>query len=121
MRAVRIIVGIAVLVLVVWAGGQIGACEIANMSLQEDLRDLASQPGTHMGLLAPMSDEDVSLAIIRHAKQHGIALTPDQVTVRRTNPGATSTLYLAADYTVPLNLTLFSFRLHFTPSSDRGR
>ena len=42
----------------------------------------------------------------------------DKSTVRRTDSGETSSLYLAADYTAPVNLAFFSFNLHFTPSSD---
>lgn len=119
MRRITIILGIAVLILTVPAGWQIGACELANMNLQEEMHDLASQVGTHIGFSAPTSDEDVGLAIIRKAKEHGIELTPAQVTVRRTNSGETSTLYLAADYTVPVNVAFFSFNMHFTPSSDK--
>lgn len=121
MRRVTIILGVAVLVLIVFAGWQIGTCELANMNLQEEMHDLASQAGTHMGVVPPpSSDEDVSRAIIRRAKEHGIELVPAQVTVRRTNPGEKSTLYVAADYTVAVNLAFFSFNLHFTPSSDKN-
>jgi hypothetical protein len=120
MRRIKIILGVAVLILAVLASWQIGACELANMNLQEDLRDMASQAGTHIGFVPPSSDEDVSRAIIRKAKEHGIELKAAEVTVRRTNAGEkTSTLYLAADYTVPVNLAFFSFSLHFTPSSDK--
>lgn len=119
MRRITIVLGTAALILAVLPGWQIGACELANMNLQEDLRDLASRAGIHVGLVTPTSDEDVSLAVIRKAKDHGTELNPTQVTVRRTNLGATSTLYLAADYTVTVNLLFFSFNLHFTPSSDK--
>jgi len=119
MRRLKIIVGLTILVLVMMAGWQIGACEIANMNLQEDIRDMASQAGAHVGVVVPRSDEDVGRDVIRKAKEHGIELQLDQVTVRRTNSGETSTLYVAADYTVPVKLVLFSFNLHFTPSSDK--
>lgn len=119
MRGIKIILGAAVLILAVVAAWQIGSCELANMNLQEDLRDLASQASTHVGLVGPISDEDMSLAVIRKAKEHGIELKPTEVTVRRTNPGPTSTLYLAADYTAPVTIVFFSFGLHFTPSSDK--
>lgn len=57
--------------------------------------------------------------MIRKAKEHGVDLEPGQVTVRRTTSGESSTLYLAADYTAHVNLAIFSFSLHFTPSSDK--
>ena len=119
MRRIAIILGIAVLVLAVVADWQVGASELANMNFQDDLHDLASQVGIHIGFAAPTSDEDTRLAVIRKAKERGIDLQPTQVTVRRTNSGETSTLYLAADYIVPVNLAFFSFNLHFTPVSDK--
>ena len=119
MRGITIILAAAVLVLTIMAGWQIGAGEVANINLQEDMRDLASQAGAHIGVVAPMSDEDLSRAIVRKAGDHGIELKPTEVTVRRTNTGEISSLYLAADYTVPVNLVVVSFRFHFTPSSDK--
>jgi len=119
MQRFKIIIGVAVLVLVVVAGWQIGSSEVANMNLQEDMRDMASQAGAHVGVVVPVSDEEVSGAVIRKGKEHGIELTPVQVTVRRTTSGETSTLYLAADYTAAVHLGFCSFSLHFTPSSDK--
>jgi hypothetical protein len=120
MRNLKIILGIAVLILALRMGWQIGSAEVANMNFQEDLRDLGSQAGAHVGVVVPPgSDEDAARAVIRKAKEHGIELEPTQVTVRRVGSGETSTLHLAADYTVPINLVLFSFTLHFVPSSER--
>jgi hypothetical protein len=119
MRRIKIILGLAVLVPTIMAEWQIGAWELANINLQEDMRDLASQAGAHIGVVVPMTDEDLSRAIVRKAWDHGIELKPTQVTVRRTNTGETSNLYLASDYTVPVNLAVVSFRLHFTPTSDK--
>jgi hypothetical protein len=120
MRNLKIILGIAVLVLAVSTGWQIGAAVVANMNFQEDLRDLGSQAGAHVGVVVPPgSDEDAARAVIRKAKEHGIDLEPAQVTVRRIGSGETSTFYLAANYTVSINLALVSVNLHFTPSSER--
>ena len=108
MRNLKIILGIAVLILALRMGWQIGSAEVANMNFQEDLRDLGSQAGAHVGVVVPPgSDEDAARAVIRKAKEHGIELEPTQVTVRRVGSGETSTLHLAADYTVPINLVLF--------------
>jgi type III secretion system FlhB-like substrate exporter len=119
MRQLKIILGLAVLVLVITAGWQIGSAEVANMNLQEEIRDMASQAGTHLGIVVPKSDDDVRDEVVRKAKEHGIDLQSDQVTVRRINPGEKSILHVSADYTVPVNLLLFSFNLHFAPSSDK--
>jgi|SRR5450631_471206 len=121
MRNLKIILGIAVLILALRMGWQIGSAEVANMNFQEDLRDMGSQAGAHFGVVVPPgSDEDAARTVIRKAQEHGIELEPAQVTVRRMNSGERSTLYLAADYTVQINLVLFSFNLHFVPSSERN-
>ncbi len=41
MRNVKIVLGLAVLVLVVTLGWQVGKCEVANIELQDDRRDMA--------------------------------------------------------------------------------
>lgn len=119
MRAVKVIFGLAVLVLAGTAAWQIGAWEIANTNLQDDLRDMGTQAGARIGVVAPNSDEEMKTAVIRKAKERGVELSPVQITLRRIGSGERTTFYLAADYTVPVNLGLFSFRLHFTPSSDK--
>jgi hypothetical protein len=119
MRLLKITLSLAVLVLIISAAWQIGSWEVANMNLQEEIRDMASQAGTHLGIVVPKSDDDVREEVVRKAKDHGIDLQPDQVTVRRINPGEKSILHVTADYTVPVNLAFFSFNLHFTPSSEK--
>ena len=117
MKKIKLIFGLAVFVLTVSAAWQVATWEIANTNLQDDLRDMGAQAGTHIGVVAPNSDEEMNRAVIRKAKEHGVELSPAQITVRRIGSGERTTFYLAADYTVPVNLGLFSFRLHFTPSS----
>ena len=120
MRIIKVLLVLAVLGLVVFSAWQIGAAVIENMIFQEDIRDLAAQAGTHVGVVIPRSDEQVTQVVIQKAGEHGIELAPAQITVRRTQNGELSTWYLAADYTVPVNLGVASFRLHFTPTSDRS-
>ena len=48
----KLIVGLAVLAMVVIAGWQIASCELANLALREDLRDIASQAGAYIGLVS---------------------------------------------------------------------
>jgi hypothetical protein len=119
MRRIKLIFGLTAFVLAVSAAWQIGAWEVANTNLQDDLRDMGAQAGTHIGVVAPNSDEEMNRAVIRKAKEHGLDLSPVQVTVRRIGSGERTTFDLAADCTVPVNLGLFSFRLHFTSSSDK--
>jgi hypothetical protein len=117
MRTVKIILGLAVLVFVSIAGWQIGACEVANIRLRDDLQDTATQSGVRIGLTNAKSDDDFRNAVLSKAQQYGIDLAPEQVTVQRTGSNITGTISLGADYTVPIRLPGFFFTLHFTPQS----
>jgi len=120
MRQIKVLLGLLALALAVVAGYQITAAVIANMALQEDMHDMASQAGARVGMLAPPSDEELVRNIVGKAKDRGIEVDPAQITVRRTTSGLYTTIYLAADYRRPISMGLFSFPLHFTPSSDKA-
>ncbi len=119
MRNLKIILGVIVFILAVIAGWQIGSSVLANVELQDDMRDLASQLGASIGYSPLSSDEDLRNSVIRKAIEHGIVMKPSQVTVQRMVSGDKTTIYLAADYTVLIHMPGFSFTLHFTPSSRK--
>jgi hypothetical protein len=119
MGKVTISIGIAILVVTLIVGWQIGSRELANMELQDDMQDLASQAGARVGFVEPRSDEDLRRAVMRKAKEHDIELDPEQVRVQRTGSADTSTVFLAADYTAQVKLPGGSFTLHFTPSTGK--
>jgi hypothetical protein len=119
MGKAKLILGLAILGLVVAAGWQIASCEIANLELQTDMRDIAAQVASRIGLEAPNSDEDLRNAVIHKAEEHDIQLEPVQVTVQHTGSGKTSAINIAADYKARVNLLVYSFTLHFTPSSAK--
>ena len=116
-KNLKIIAGTAVFLLICSVGWQIGACELANVELRDDMHDMASQLGARIGYGNALSDEDFRNEVIRKARKYDIQLAPQQVTVVRNGEGIQATMYLAADYTVPINLPGFSFQLHFTPES----
>ncbi len=120
MRRIKIVLGSALLFLAIALGWAVSAAEVANVNLHEDIRDLAAQSGAQIGLLAPSSDEDIRNTVVRKAQEHGIALKPQEVILRRTGSGETSTVHIAAHYTVSVNCWLFSLNLHFAPSSDKS-
>jgi hypothetical protein len=119
MRKIALIVGIAVLALAVSAGWQIASCELADRQLEEALRDIASRNAEHIGLSAPTTDDDLRNSVIRAAKELGIVLDPNQVTVQHTGEGKSSAVHLTANYTAIVRLFGLSFKFHFSPSSDR--
>jgi hypothetical protein len=117
----KYVFGIAIVVAVVMVGWDFLEPEITNIIFQDELHDLAAQAGARVGLLVPSSDEELRNAVIRRAAGHEIPLEPKQVTVRRTGIPESPVLYLAVNYTVPVNLPGYSFKLHFSPSSTSGR
>lgn len=119
MRSIKIILVTALLALAVVVVWQVGSCEVANILLQGDMHDLASQVGVNVTYSSPRSDDDFRTAVVRKAKEHGIDLKPEQVTVQRPDAGGNTPMYLSADYSVTVDLPRYSFVLHFTPSSTK--
>jgi len=119
MGKVKLILGLAVLALAGVVGWRIASCELANIELREDMRDLAAQVGSRIGLTPQSTDEDFRRAVVRKAEEHEIQLEPEQVTVQRTGTDEAPIIYLAADYKVGVKLLGFSFTFHFTPSSAK--
>jgi hypothetical protein len=111
------ILALAILALAGIAGWQVGLDEWNNAELQDDLRDLASQAGVNSGLIGPRTDDQLRSAVIRKAAHYGIELDPEQVTVQRPGFGDRPVVYIAADYSVPVNVFGASFVLHFTPAT----
>lgn len=118
MRRIKNILVLAALVLAVLLGWKVGWYQVANLQLQEDMRDLATDTGFKYAV--SRSDDDLRNAVIRKAQDYDIQLKPSQVVVRRGDSGNASTIYLAADYTEPVTLPGgYSFVMHFTPSSTK--
>jgi hypothetical protein len=115
----KFVIGAVILVLPAITGWQIGASEIANLELQTDLRDIASQLGPRVGLDAPSTDEDIRSAVIHKAETYDIHLEPEQITVEHTTIGKDSSLTVAVNYNAPIKLPGYSFTMHFSASSAR--
>jgi hypothetical protein len=116
MRKAAIVLGLAVLLLAACVAWQITACYVANAELQSDMKDLAVQNGARIGMASFSTEEDLRNDVIASAKEHGIQLAPEQVTVQRTLTPGMLEISLAADYQARMNLLGFSFPIHFTPS-----
>lgn len=115
----KIIAGVVVIATAVYVGWQVGACEIANVELKDDLQDLAAQVGTKIGLDPIREDSELRDMVVRRAEDYNIGLKPEQVSVRRTGSGDQEVIHLAVDYQARVHLLAYSFTLHFTPTSDR--
>jgi hypothetical protein len=118
MRNLVLLLGFVLLLLAGIIGWQFAACYVANTELQSDLKDLAVQNSYRIGLTSPPTEEGLREAVITRAKDHGIRLEPRQVTVQLTITPEALSISLAADYEAHVNLLVYSFPLHFNPSSS---
>jgi hypothetical protein len=116
MKAIKIVLGLAVFYVLFSAVWQISACELANYELKDDMQDMAAQLGLRVGLSEVPSDDELRDAVVSKAAKYGISLVPTQVTLLRDGYGKNAHMYFAADYSVSINLPGYSFDMHFTPS-----
>ena len=63
------------------------------------------------------TEDDIRDAVVKHAREYDIALTPKQVHITRTGGYGTGALAIEANYSVPLELPGYSTTLDFHPSS----
>ena len=115
----KFILGFVAVALVIAAGWPIASCELANVELHDDLRDIAADKASKIGLTAPNSDDDLRSAVIRAAGEHDIELKPEEVIVRHTGTVEVPSLYLAADYEMRVSPLGVPFILHFNASSAK--
>jgi hypothetical protein len=120
MRKTLIILGFALLVLTAFAAWQVAACYVANAELQSDMNDLAVQNSARIGLSQIDNEEELRDAVVSRAKDDGIQLEREQVTVQRTLTSKMLGIALKADYAARVNLLFFSFIIRFAPSSSHS-
>lgn len=120
MRKTVIILGFVLLLLAAFAAWQVAASYVANAELQSDMNDLVVHNSARIGLSQFDTDEELRDAVISKAKDDGIQLERDQVTVQRTLTAKVLGIALKADYATRVNLLFFSFIIHFSPSSSHS-
>ena len=113
MGTLKAIAGFVAIVAVIYCGFQIIPPELTNYSFTDDLRNIAMVGGSN----PHQTDQDLVDQVIKKAEEHQIALTREQVIVQRIGTPGALAVYVAADYSVPVDLPGYSFTLHFKPSS----
>ena len=103
----------AAVILVVIALFQVAPPIMANFSFQDDLRQVAMMAGANPN----RTDDEVCNDVLRKAKEHALPIDANQVKVERILTPGLMAVYVAADYTVPINLPGYSFDMHFNPTS----
>jgi hypothetical protein len=121
MKKIKIGLALVAFYFLLSAGWQIGACELANIELKDDLQDISTQLGVRIGATDVASDDDLRAMVLRKAEKYDIPLAPDHVIVMRDGYGKNANIYLEADYSVPIYLPRFTFSMYFNPSSAHKR
>ena len=106
----KALLSLGLLAAVVFAAIKTVPVYVNNYQLQDHIRQLSTQLAVRS---APATPDDVIKEVVQFAQDHGITLTADNV---RVSIGHHVTINL--DYTVPVDLRVYTLRLHFTPSAD---
>jgi hypothetical protein len=113
MGTIKLLIGFLAILFVVLGLFQVAPPLMANYSFQDDLKTVSLMDSANF----QKTDEDVRTDVMRKVKEHELPIQPKQVTVQRINTPGISAVFIAADYTVPVNLPGYSFDLHFNPDS----
>ena len=103
---VRMAAGATALVLLILVGVRLVPAYWRNLEFQRALEQVASA-----GLASGAQDEAVRVAAVNAAARLGLAVSFEQVTLKR----AEGRLEVQALYVVPVDLPLYTVDLHFRP------
>lgn len=103
--------GLIIVGLVAW---RVAACYIANAQLKSDMKYLCRQLSVTTGLADPLTEDQLRDAVVKNAKDDGIELNRDQVTVEKTVTLRESTVHLAVDYDGKIDLFVITMNPHFS-------
>ena len=101
---------LALLAAVIFAAFKILPAYVNEYQLQDHIRQLSTQLAVRP---TPATPGEVTNEVVQFALDHGIPLTPENVTVSIGHH-----IKINLDYTVPVDLRVYTLRLHFTPSAD---
>ena len=113
MGTIKALLGFLAILLVVVSCFEVVPPMMANYSFQDDLRNVSLMDSGNF----QKTDEDVRNDVMRKVKEQNLPIEPKQVTVQRINTPGMTALYIAADYSVTVNLPGYSFDMHFNPNS----
>ena len=83
---------------------------VNNFELQDHIRQLSTQLAVRN---RPVTPDEVRAEVVAFAQDHGVPLAADNVKVT-----ISSHISISVDYTVPVDVMVYTFRLHFTPSAE---
>jgi len=106
----KALLSLALLAASIFAAFKTFPAYLNNYQLQDHIRQLSTQLAVRP---VPATPADVTKEVVQFAQDHGIPLAPDNVRVTIGHQ-----VKIDLDYTVPVDLSVYTFRLHFTPSAD---
>ena len=112
MATLKLILGVGIFVAMGLVGFKIIPPYFSNYQFEDSLKTEAVQ-----ATYSTRSEDDIRDAVIKHARNYDIALTPKQVRISRVGGFGTGTLAIEADYSVPVDLPGYSTTIEFHPSS----
>jgi hypothetical protein len=112
MATLKLIIGVAIFCMLGLVGIKLIPPFFSNYELEDEIKTEALQ-----STYSTRSEEEIRDAVIKHARNYDIALTPKQVHITRVGGFGTGTLAIDADYSVPVELPGYSTTLEFHPSS----
>jgi hypothetical protein len=109
----KLFFGIAVILVMGLLGFKVIPLYFANYEFEDAIKNDAVQ-----ATYSSRTEQDIRAAVVKHAHEYDIPLTPQQVRVSRVGGFGTGTLTIDAEYSVPLDLPGYSTTLQFHPSSS---
>lgn len=113
MGTMKLVLGFGVFLAMILVGVKVIPPFFANYELEDAIKADALQ-----ATYSTRTEEDIRSAVIKHARDYDIPLTPQQVKVSRVGGYGTGTLNIEAEYTVSIDLPGYSTTLQFHPSSQ---
>ena len=106
----KALLSLALLAATIFVAFKVFPAYVDNYQLQDHIRQLSTQLAVRS---TPATPGEVANEVVQFAQDHGIPLTPDNVKVSIGHH-----VKIDLDYTVPVDLRVYTLRLHFTPSAD---
>jgi cell division protein FtsL len=106
----KALLALALLAATIFAAFKTFPAYVNNYQLQDHIRQLSTQLAVRS---TPATPGEVINEVVQFAQDHGIPLTPDNIKVTIGHH-----VKIDLDYTIPVDLRVYTLRLHFTPSAD---
>ena len=112
METLKLILGIAVIVAVIYLGIEVDPPYYSNYEFQDTISREAMD-----STYKPISEDDIRAQIIADAKQYDIPITEPNVKVVRSGGMGTGSVSIDVKYDIHIGVPIYPFDLHFNPSS----